>query len=145
MVGADQYGKLEVKWNWNVIICLFMISCVPLHSRKMMQVDETFNGREVALHLGDMLEVRLSENPSTGYRWTQPQGFSSGWTTILKQVDDTFDSPASVPGRSGTRVLRFESIGTGDADLLMQYRRSWDKDAEPARSFRLHVRVQPSG
>jgi inhibitor of cysteine peptidase len=111
----------------------------------MVQVDDTFNGREVALSASEMLEVRLSENPSTGHRWTQPEESRSGWTAILRQVDDTFESAGTVPGKSGTRILRFEAIGAGDADLLLQYRRSWDKDAEPARRFRLHVRVQPAG
>jgi inhibitor of cysteine peptidase len=111
----------------------------------MVQVDDTFDGRKVALGAGEMLEVRLSENPSTGHRWTQPEESRSGWTAILRQVDDTFESAGTVPGKSGTRILRFEAIGAGDSDLLLQYRRSWDKDAEPARSFRLHVRVQPAG
>jgi inhibitor of cysteine peptidase len=122
-----------------------MISCGSARSGKMIQVDDSFNGREVTLHTGESLEVRLSENPTTGHRWNEPEEFRSGWTSVLKQVDDTFDSPGPVPGKPGTRILRFEAIQAGNADLVLHNRRSWDKDAEPARIFRLRVQVQPAG
>ena len=123
------------------------MSCVSAHSGKMTQVDDSFDGRQITLHTGDALEVRLAENPSTGYRWKEPQESQTGSTNVLKKVEDTFESPPGqpVPGKPGTRILRFEATTTGDADLVLQYRRSWNSGAQPARTFRLRVRVQPAG
>ena len=126
-------------------ICGLMIACVPAHSRKMIQVDDSFDGREVVLHASEMLEVRLSENASTGYHWTLPPALKDNWTITLRELDDTFDSPGRTPGKPGTRSLYFEAIQAGNAELVLEYRRPWEKDAKSARSFRLRVRVEPTG
>jgi inhibitor of cysteine peptidase len=111
----------------------------------MIQVDERFDGQEVVLHSHEMLEVRLSENASTGYRWAMPAELNANWTTMLREVEDTFESAGPTPGKPGTRVLRFEAIQPGTAELVLEYRRSWGDGAKPARSFRLRVRVEPAG
>ena len=113
----------------------------------MTQVDDSFDGREITLHTGDTLEVRLSENPSTGYRWKETDESRNAGINILKWVDDRFEvSPGQpVPGKSGTRILRFQAIAAGDAALVLQYGRSWNSGAQPARNFRLRVQVQPGG
>jgi len=110
----------------------------------MTQVNDGFDGREVILHTGEMLEVRLSENPSTGYRWKEPEESRAAWVDVLRQVDDKFESAAPpTPGKPGTRILHFEAVAAGDADLVLLYGRSWDSGAQPAKTFRLRVRVQP--
>jgi inhibitor of cysteine peptidase len=111
----------------------------------MIQVDEGFDGREVVLRSSEMLEVRLSENASTGYRWAMPPELNANWASTLREVEDTFESTGSTPGKPGTRVLRFEAIQSGKAELFLEYRRSWADSAKPARSFRLRVRVEPAG
>jgi inhibitor of cysteine peptidase len=113
----------------------------------MTQVDDSFDGRQITLHPGETLEVRLSENPSTGYRWKEAEQSQAGSMNVLRKVDDAFESPPGqrVPGRPGTRILRFEATTSGGADLVLQYGRSWNSGAQPARTFRLRVRVQPGG
>ncbi len=125
-----------------VAIVSLVMACVPAHSRKMIQVDEGFDGREVVLHSGEGLEVRLSENASTGYRWAIPLELNANWATTLREVEDTLELTGPTPGKPGTRVLRFEAIQAGNAELVLEYRRSWENAAKPARSFRLRVRVE---
>jgi predicted secreted protein len=36
----------------------------------MISVDQNFNGQTVDLPVGQVMELRLAENPTTGYRWT---------------------------------------------------------------------------
>jgi predicted secreted protein len=109
----------------------------------MIQVDDGFDGREVVLHSGEMLEVRLSENASTGYRWAMPVELNANWATTLREVEDKFEAKDPTPGKPGTRVLHFEAIQPGKAELVLEYRRSWE-GAKPARSFRLRLRVEPA-
>jgi predicted secreted protein len=122
-----------------------MVACAPAHSKKMIQVDESFDGREVVLHSNEMLEVRLSENAATGYRWGMPPDLNANWATTLRETGDTLESPGPTPGKPGTRVLRFEAIQPGKAELVLEYRRSWEDSAKPARSFRLRVKVEAAG
>ena len=124
--------------DFDALICGLMISCVSAHSRKMVQVDDSFDGREVALGAGGMLEVRLSEDPSTGHRWAQTEASRSGWSAILRQVDDTFDSSGTVPGKSGTRIFRFEAIGAGGRESSPRREPSiMEKTRAPGRRFQL--------
>ena len=133
-----------MRWICTVAILSLMMACASAHSRKMIQVDEGFDGREVVLHSSEMLEVRLSENASTGYRWAMPLELNANWATTLREVEDTFESTGPTPGKPGTRVLHFEAIQPGKAELVLEYRRSWEEGAKPARSFRLRVRVEPA-
>ena len=34
-----------------------------------MQIDEASDGQQVALETGEVLQVDLNENPTTGFRW----------------------------------------------------------------------------
>ena len=45
--------------------------CCPLYARnpKMMQVDRSYNEREVTVAIGEVVEISLAENPTTGFRW----------------------------------------------------------------------------
>ena len=115
-----------------------------VRAKKMVQVDESFNGREVVLHVGDTLEVKLSENATTGHKWSvlpQPDGELN---KILRDGEQRVEAVDKPPGSPGVRYIDFEAIGTGSARLELQYRRVWEKDAAPGRRFGLSVRVLPS-
>ena len=74
-----------------------------------------------------------------------PPELNANWAATLREVEDTFESTGPTPGKPGTRVLRFEAIQPGKAELVLEYRRSWQDAAKPAQSFRLRVSVEPAG
>jgi inhibitor of cysteine peptidase len=113
-----------------------LVACAQPH--KVMQVDESSNGKTVTLHVGDSLKVALTENASTGYRWM----VTAQLDNILRQVSDTSEGQGSPPGKPGVRVIGFEAGGPGTIDLTMEYRRHWERDTPAARQFQLHVVVQ---
>jgi inhibitor of cysteine peptidase len=111
-------------------------------SHKMIKVDNSFDGREVTLRVGETLEVSLSENASTGYSWTIPPDLKLKLTPALREREETVDGPSGPPGKSGVRHLYFEAVAAGTAELEIHYRRSWEGEKEPTRRFRLHVLVR---
>ena len=117
---------------------------LPGHAqlRKMMRVDESFDGREVVLQVGETLEIRLAENASTGYRWSVPPKLKRKFDRTLREREQTVEGAGKPVGSPGVRYLYFEAIGTGTAELELHYRRPWESDAPPARRFRLRVRVR---
>jgi len=109
--------------------------------RKMVQVDDSFNGREVSLQVGDTLEVSLSENASTGFQWSVPHELKHKFDKVIREREQAVDGSSGPPGKPGVRHLYFEAIGTGMAELELHYRRPWESKAPPARKFKLRVRV----
>jgi len=122
--------------------CSLMIPCANAQREKMVKVDDTFDGREVTLQLGETLEVSLSENASTGHQWSISRESQHKFVPTLREREETVDSPDGAPGSSGVRHLYFEAAAAGTAELDIQYRRSWESNKPPARKFRLIVLVQ---
>jgi inhibitor of cysteine peptidase len=109
-----------------------------------MQVDESDNGRRVLLHVGETLEIRLSENASTGYQWAVSSE-PAVTEKIFRPRAQVAEGPSGPPGKSGFRHLYFDAVGTGSADLELEYRRPWEsKTSRPARRFKIFVRVEPA-
>jgi len=104
----------------------------------MLQVDQTFNQREVAVAKLDIFELSLAENPTTGYRWE----FKSNGEPVCRLVSTEFDASSGAMGRGGTRHWRFQVVGTGVATIALEYRRSFETDKPPARAFELTVRSE---
>ena len=107
---------------------------------KMIKVDDSFNGREVALETGDVLEVSLSENASTGFQWSvkvKPDALLE-----FENAEAGPQAPAGPPGKAGVHHFSFKAVGAGSGELELEYRRSWEKQKAPARIYKLRVRVR---
>jgi inhibitor of cysteine peptidase len=101
-----------------------------------MFVDDGFAGRTIDLAVGQVMELRLAENPTTGFRWN----FVSTGAPSCVVVDDTFQTPGGPPGQGGMREWRIEGMQPGECDIALHYRRSFEQ-SPPSRSFTLHVGV----
>lgn len=96
-------------------------------SPRPLVLTEEHDGQIVQAAVGDTVEVRLGENPSTGYVWT--------FTTSdgLESHGDQFIAPATsapVVGAPGTRVSTFVVTGPGRQQIVGVYARPWE--ARPA-------------
>lgn len=105
----------------------------------MQQVDESNNGQEVEVPIGQTFELRLQENPTTGYKWN----LKSNGAPQCALIDDAFetksDSPQQ-PGRGGAHAWQFRAAENGETHIQLAYERGWQKDATP-RTFTLKVHV----
>ncbi len=103
-----------------------------------MSFDESANGRTVEVKIGETIEVRLPENPTTGFRW---QLTADGGPACAK-IDDTFTAPSGPPGQGGTHVWKFKAVAAGEGDIELRHRRHWEAQGEPAKIFKLHVKIE---
>jgi inhibitor of cysteine peptidase len=106
-------------------------------------MDEKDNGSEVELAPGEDLTITLESNPSTGFRWEVVEIDES----ILQQVGEVHYVPADpgqppLPGQAGRETLRFQAVGPDRTTLQLAYRRSWEKDVEPQKTYSLHILVR---
>ena len=106
-----------------------------------LTLSEADNGRQIELAESEMLVLELESNPSTGYGW-EVQEMDR---TILRQVEEVgvgFEpsSKSNLLGAPGTQILRFAGVSKGQTLLKLAYRRPWEKDVEPAKTFSVQVR-----
>jgi inhibitor of cysteine peptidase len=83
---------------------------------------EADHGSRVEAGVGDLLEVRLPANPSTGFGWqaTPTEG-------LVQVADPEFLTESSLIGAEGTEVFLFEVARNGEQALHMEYRRSFEE------------------
>jgi inhibitor of cysteine peptidase len=95
------------------------------------------NGKTLTLKPGQTLTLQLTENPTTGYRWSIVP-FND---QLLKLTDDRFDlSNSSAMGGGGKRVFTFQATRSGQINLNLNQKREWEDSA--VESFNLTIEVR---
>lgn len=100
-----------------------------------MMLNHQDNGRAVEMNLGDVVTVRLAENPTTGYRWTVET--SSG----LEPVGDRFEAGGAIGG-AGVRELQFRPAQAGTHELCLKNWREWEGDDSVVERFAARIIVK---
>jgi inhibitor of cysteine peptidase len=108
---------------------------------KIMHVGQGDNGQEVTLVVGQVLELALSENRTTGFRWD----LKTKAEPACELVESTFNPPGGPPGNGGIHRWQFRAVHPGNGEIELEYRRPWEKDAAPAKVYKLSVRVRGPG
>jgi inhibitor of cysteine peptidase len=143
-----------IGWTRVVIIaCLAFATCIAAralqtgasgHTAKAsspaVTITEQDNGKDVDLSSGETLIVKLTGNPSTGYGWTvagDPAPLKLQKTSFVKNSKSSQNV-----GAPGTQVLRFSASSAGMATLTVVYRRSWEYNLSPMKTFSLRVNVR---
>ena len=67
----------------------------------MIVVDQSYSGQTLDLPFGQVMELRLAENPTTGYRWT----FLANGEPACVVLSDHFERPTGPPGQGGEHTV----------------------------------------
>ena len=126
---------MEVKQPLLVLVILVGLIVVSTASAATITIGPAANGTTIRLHPGDTLVVRLPGNPTTGYRWS-----ASRVPVVLRRLSSTY--VPTLPkrlGQGGTFVFRF-AAERGSGTLRLIYRRPWETNKAPLRTFTVTVR-----
>ena len=70
--------------------------------------------------------IALESNPTTGYSWQ-----ASYDETILELVEESYElgeyAKQGLVGAGGTELFRFRVMKSGQAEITMVYKRSWEE------------------
>ncbi len=118
-----------------VVMLIAFVAAGCSESRAMF--GQRDDGESVRVGVGQVLEVALPSNPTTGYSWqvAEVPAFltQSGEPVFEAREDD------DVVGAGGTEILRFEVTGAGVGVLLLEYRRPWEADVPAEETFALDI------
>jgi inhibitor of cysteine peptidase len=107
---------------------------------KTVTVTEKEKDTTVTLNKGDVLVVKLSIQGGTGYTWVVAKKNAAVLKPMGKPETEKPDKPK--PGGSLTMVFRFTAEAKGTSDLEMEYKRPFEKDKAPLKTFKLSVKVE---
>ncbi|MFZ0312364.1 MAG: protease inhibitor I42 family protein [Candidatus Korobacteraceae bacterium] len=105
-----------------------------------VSISDEDNGKDVDLTSGGTLIVRLKSNPSTGYRWAvagDPSPLKLEKTSYRKNT-----ASSKAVGAPGVQVFQFDARSAGMASLQIIYRRSWEYNVAPVKTFGVRVKVR---
>src|SRR5262249_27911725 len=95
---------------------------------------------KVKLARGDTLEVRLPSNRTTGFSW---QVAKIEKDRLKSQGKPMYEAPKKgLIGAGGTEVFRFTAEAAGKTELELVYKRPFEKDKPPARTYKLTVEIE---
>ena len=109
---------------------------------KTYEMTRDDNGKTLKVKVGDVICVKLKSNRTTGYSWaltgkTDAKVLKSG--EVEYKVDE---HPAGMVGVGGNDFCTFTALAPGKTDISLGYARPWEKDKEPAQTFKLTVEVE---
>ena len=93
-------------------------------------------GKTVSLVVGGQLTVQLEAQPGTGCGWE-----ADAASTPLLSFKGSKSSGTNMPGGIEAQSLSFVARSAGEGNLKLVYRRSWEKDVAPAKSFSVAVKI----
>ncbi len=102
-------------------------------------ITDADNGGSVHLKMGDILEVRLHANPTTGYKWyVHPKS-----TRLLRLVGQS-QTQVREPGvgRPLLQVFRFQAVAIGDGVLLLHYIRIWERQLSYEEQYSVRISIR---
>jgi inhibitor of cysteine peptidase len=99
-------------------------------------IDQNAAGSTVTLRLGQRLKVSLPGNPTTGFVWEVAPGTAS---ILAQQGDPDYQPDSSALGAGGVYTFTFKAVAAGSGPLKLIYRRPFEADAAPARTFEVTV------
>lgn len=97
------------------------------------------NNRTAELRVGERLEVRLPENPTTGFSWAVDEN-----DRRLLTMENTAYAPpveAGFSGARGQRTFHFVARQPGDVALKMKYWRVWEGNSSITERFAVTLQI----
>lgn len=96
-------------------------------------------GKKIEVHTGDMILVRLDENPTTGYQWKvgelDPQ--------IIELQDTQFSmAPETGIGGGGIKIFTFKAKSCGTVKVQLKLKREWEPEDALIDHFKVTISVK---
>lgn len=124
----------------SVLLLLAMAACNQASggNPKAVSIGAGDAGKTITINEGDTLVVTLDGNTTTGYNWL----IQDMDPAILKQIGEPAYTPASNQlGAPGKIALTFQAVKTGQAKLVLNYMRAFEKDSAPLNTFEVTLVV----
>lgn len=101
-------------------------------------IQQSDQGKTLAIHVADHLVIRLAENPSTGYQWE----ISTTDGARLDLLASAYEPTGGALGGGGTRSFTFQVQEPGTASIRLHLKRAWEAEEQAIAHFGVTLHVQ---
>jgi len=105
----------------------------------MITLVETDNNRTLDIPVGETVQIILSENATTGYRWA----VESTDSEFIEALGSEPRYPAKAVGSGGEVAFAFRGKEAGTGEIVLKQWRKWEGDSSITARFRLRLNVRP--
>lgn len=123
---------------FSFLLIFALLSLPQLSGAADITFDDKACGTAQVLSVGDMLEVRLPGNPTTGYAWQTTTVPSQ----LRQQGEPVHHSDSRRIGSGGDTSFGFRATAQGDAILELAYRRPWEQNTPPLKTCFIQFSLQ---
>jgi len=113
----------------------------PIPPEVRITLQDTHN--PIRLREGQVLQLRLDSNPSTGYCWDLLEAGSDMQSAdaplLLSIAEPEFVPAGALLGAPAEQVMRLRATRDGTQDYQLIYHRPWEKDSKPLQIRPLHI------
>ncbi|NPA26267.1 MAG: protease inhibitor I42 family protein [Chloroflexi bacterium] len=130
-----------MRWVWLVLALLGLSwagGCTTDNTPPALVLGPDDDQSEISLQVGQVLEVHLPANPTTGYTWLVKEGAPG---PVVLVAEPGFTPEAQRLGAGGTLILRFRAVTPGETRVRLVYQRPWET-GEPEEDFEFRVIVR---
>ena len=128
------------RMGFTLVLLMLAIALIAAGRQRGITLRLTYadSGSTITLHPGETLEIVLQGNPTTGYTWE----VKTGAEALLKQQGEpTFTPDSKALGSEGRMTFRFDVVAVGKGSLVLLYRRTFEPEVRPLRTFGIRVVV----
>ena len=133
-------GKIMIpRITWLLLTCLMLSQSTLLAADATITVTKEQGGREIALKVGNILQIELPGRGGTGYTWFA----DATGAPYLKLMSQTTRQVKE--GRLGGPVIqvwRFKAEKPGATEIKMAYYRPWEGVGQAVDHFLIKIRLE---
>lgn len=124
--------------TWFVLVLLAMaLSMVGCN--RPLELTDVDEGRQAVLEVGDRAIIKRESNPTTGYCW-EVLGLDD--QDVITLVERSYKADSSLIGSGGVETFLLKASQPGVVALQLVYRRAWEQDIPPLRTYALTLVVR---
>jgi inhibitor of cysteine peptidase len=107
-------------------------------SKTMATLVEADNDRTIDIPVGEIVQVTLPENATTGYRWA----IESYNSDVIEALGSEPHYTAKGVGSGGDVAFTFRGKKAGTGEIILKQWRQWEGDSSVIARFRVRLNVR---
>lgn len=133
-------GRISRRQIMGLLLTCLMLSPSPLRAAEAgITVTKAQTGREIALKVGNILQIELPGTGGTGYSWS----VQAAGEPYLKLVDHTTrPHEKDLPGGPVMHLWRFQAKKPGVCEINLAYYRPWEGVGKAVDHFVVKIQVE---